>query len=146
MSKEIKAVLDACEYMSSKKTGALIILTRKNKLGDYTSSGVELDSIISKELLINIFEPNTPLHDGAVIIEDNKIRAAACILPLTKRTDLRSEFGTRHRACIGISEVTDCIALVVSEETGNMSIAMNGKISTNLTRQQLEKFIQKEME
>ena len=100
---------------------------------------------LSQELVINIFEPNTPLHDGAIIVRGEIIKSAACILPLTKRTDLKSEFGTRHRAGIGISELTDCISVIVSEETGKISLAMNGKISTNLDSEQLNKFLRREL-
>ena len=141
----IDNILDACEHLSKKYIGALIVIERTDKLGDYMQTGIKIDANLSKELIINLFEPNTPLHDGAIIIEGEKIKAAACILPLTKRTDLKSEFGTRHRAGIGISEVADCISIIVSEETGKMSLCMNGKISTNLTREQLEKFLKREL-
>lgn len=134
-----------CEYFSKNKVGALIAITRDVKLGEYIQTGVSLDANVTEELITNIFEPNTPLHDGAIIIDGDKIKAAGCILPLTKRNDLRSEFGTRHRACIGISEVSDCIALVVSEETGKISIAVDGKISTNLTQEQVNKFVKQEL-
>lgn len=141
----IDNILDACEHLSKKYIGALIVIERTDKLGDYMQTGIKIEANLSKELIINLFEPNTPLHDGAIIIEGEKIKAAACILPLTKRTDLKSEFGTRHRAGIGISEVADCISIIVSEETGKMSLCMNGKISTNLTREQLEKFLKREL-
>lgn len=141
----IDNILDACEHLSKKYIGGLIVIESNDKLGDYMRTGIKIDANLSKELIINLFEPNTPLHDGAIIIEGEKIRAAACILPLTKRTDLKSEFGTRHRAGIGISEVADCIVIIVSEETGKMSLCMNGKISTNLTREQLDKFLKREL-
>ncbi len=141
----INNIIETCEYLSKKHTGALIILQRETKLIDYTKTGISLHAKLTKELLINIFEPNTPLHDGAVIVEGEEIKSAACILPLTKRTDLKYEFGTRHRAGIGISEVSDCISVIVSEETGKISIAMNGKISTNLVSEQLEKFLRREL-
>lgn len=135
-----------CEYFSKNRIGALMVITRDVKLGEYIQTGVSMDANVTAELITNIFEPNTPLHDGAIIIDGNKIKAGACILPLTKRNDLRAEFGTRHRACIGISEVADCIAVVVSEETGKISVAVDGKISTNLTEEQLNKFIKEELE
>lgn len=141
----IDNILDACEHLSKKFIGALIVIEGTDKLGDYMQTGIKIDANLSKELIINLFEPNTPLHDGAIVIQGEKIKSAACILPLTKRTDLKSEFGTRHRAGIGISEVADCIAIIVSEETGKMSLCMNGKISTNLTREQLERFLKREL-
>lgn len=142
----VSIISKTCEYFSKNKIGALMVITRDVKLGEYIQTGVVLDANVTQELITNIFEPNTPLHDGAIIIEGNKIKAGACILPLTKRNDLRSEFGTRHRACIGISEVADCIAVVVSEETGKISIAVDGKISTNLTEEQVSEFITEELE
>lgn len=142
----VNNISKTCEYLSKNRIGALMVITRDVKLGEYIQTGVSLDANVTEELIINLFEPNTPLHDGAIIIEGNKIKAAACILPLTKRNDLRSEFGTRHRACIGISEVSDCIAIVVSEETGKISVAVDGKISTNLTQEQLNEFVLEELE
>lgn len=142
----VNSISKTCSYLSKNKIGALFVITRDIKLGEYIQTGVSLDANITEELMINLFEPNTPLHDGAIIIEGDKIKAAACILPLTKRNDLRSEFGTRHRACIGISEVSDCIAIVVSEETGKISISVDGKISTNLTEEQVNQFILEELE
>ena len=142
----VNNVSKTCEYLSKNRIGALIVIARDVKLGEYIQTGVSLDADVTQELIINLFEPNTPLHDGAIIIDGNKIKAAACILPLTKRNDLRSEFGTRHRACIGISEVSDCIAIVVSEETGKISVAIDGKISTNLTEEQLNQFVLEELE
>lgn len=144
--KVVNDISKTCEYLSKNRIGALIILTRDVKLGEYIQTGVQLDADVTQELIINLFEPNTPLHDGAIIIDGSKIKAAACILPLTKRSDLRSEFGTRHRACIGISEVSDCIGIVVSEETGKISVAIDGKISTNLTVEQLNAFVLEELE
>jgi len=144
-SSVVEEVIEVCQYLSSKNTGGLIILEKEIKLGDYINTGKKIQADVSKELIINLFEPNTPLHDGAIIIEGEKIKAAACILPLTKRSDLKSEFGTRHRAGIGISEVSDCISIIISEETGKISIAMDGKISTNLSKEQLEKFLKREI-
>ena len=143
--KIINNIVDACNFLSRKNIGALIILERETNLGDYEKTGVRIDGQLSQELIINIFEPNTPLHDGAIIVRGEQIKSAACILPLTKRTDLKSEFGTRHRAGIGISELTDCISVIVSEETGKISLAMNGKISTNLDSGQLNKFLRREL-
>ena len=143
--KIINNIVESCNFLSRKNIGALIILERDTNLGDYEKTGIKIDGELSQELIINIFEPNTPLHDGAVVVRGEKIKSAACILPLTKRTDLKSEFGTRHRAGIGISELTDCISVIVSEETGKISLAMNGKISTNLDSEQLNKFLRREL-
>jgi diadenylate cyclase len=115
----------ACD-LSKEKCGALIVIERDSKLGDYIKTGVELDANMSCELLGNLFFNRSPLHDGAVIIRNGKIRAAGCILPSSKSTDIPKELGTRHRAAVGISEQSDAVVIVVSEETGNISIANNG--------------------
>lgn len=139
--KLINEIVRASENLQSTKTGALIIYERTTKLADIARTGVMLDSSVSAELLVNIFVPNTPLHDGAVIIGDNKIKAAACFLPLTQATNLSQELGTRHRAAIGITEVADCIAIVVSEETGRISVAQDGNLQRNFTSAELEKHL-----
>lgn len=131
-------IVNASSNLSSTRTGALIILERQTKLGDIIKTGVALNSDITSELLENIFVPNTPLHDGAVIIGDNKIKAAACFLPLTQATDLSQELGTRHRAAIGITEIADCLSVVVSEETGRISVAQEGKLYRNISLPELE--------
>ena len=123
-------ICQACKSMSDIKQGALIVITRKNTLADIVLTGVTIDAEISKPLIENIFFKNSPLHDGAMIITDNKIAAARCILPVTNNTDLPGHYGLRHRAAIGISENNDCIVLVVSEETGNISLVKNGAITT----------------
>lgn len=130
-------ICEAVEYMAERKIGALIIMERNTKLGDIMTSGTVLNAKVSPQLLINIFIPNTPLHDGATVIGDNIIKASACFLPLSQNNSLSKEMGTRHRAAVGVSEITDCIAIVVSEETGTISIAQNGKISRNLTAKAL---------
>lgn len=126
-------ICSAVRRLAYTKTGALIIIERQTKLGDLMSSGTAIDSKISDGLLENIFVPNTPLHDGAVIIGDGRIKAAACVLPLTENNSFSKELGTRHRAAIGVSEVADCIAVVVSEETGKISMALNGEITRDFT-------------
>lgn len=131
--------------MSKIKQGALIVFERETSLGDLARTGVEIDSKISKELLINIFVPDTPLHDGAVIIKDNKIEAASCILPLTDKESLDRIFGTRHRAAIGVTEATDAVVLVVSEETGSISLATNGKIVRDITPEQAQKELRRRL-
>ena len=129
--------------MSSRRIGALIVLERNTKIGDIVRTGCEIDSNVSSELLINIFIPNTPLHDGAVIIRENRILAARCILPLTQNETLSREFGTRHRAALGLSECTDAAVVVVSEETGKISFTLNGNMSRNYTEDTLKKVIMK---
>lgn len=138
------AVCEASDYMANRKIGALIILERMTKLGDIMKSGTELDAKISSQLLINIFMSNTPLHDGATVISDNKIKAAACFLPLTQNNDFSKELGTRHRAGIGVSEVADCLSVIVSEETGKISISQNGKLKRNISAKELKTIIIKE--
>lgn len=130
---DVGEICTAVAKLAATKTGALILIERSTKLGDIMASGVRLDSHISQALLINLFVPNTPLHDGAVVIGDNRIKAAACFLPLTQNNSFSKELGTRHRAAIGVSEVADCIAVVVSEETGTISMALNGSIKRDYT-------------
>ena len=131
----------AAVALSSKRIGALIVLERNTKIGDIVRTGCPINSDISSELLINIFIPNTPLHDGAVIVRDNKIVAARCILPLTQNETLSREFGTRHRAALGLSEGSDAAVIVVSEETGKISFTYNGDMSRNYTEDTLKKVI-----
>ena len=133
----IKQIVNAANHLSASKTGALIILERDTNLADVISTGISIESVISSQLLENIFVPNTPLHDGAVIIGDDKIKAAACVLPLSESKEISSELGTRHRAAIGLAEVTDCISIVVSEETGRISVASNGYLTRNVTTDEL---------
>lgn len=133
----------ACAYMSSKRIGALIVLERSTRIGDVIRTGCTVNGDVTADLLINIFIPNTPLHDGAVIIRDGKILAARCILPLTQNPSLSSELGTRHRAAIGLTEGSDAIVVVVSEETGKISIASDGGMSRNYTEETLKKALNK---
>ena len=141
----IEEIVKACVDMSSKYTGALIVIERDTKIGDIINTGTQLDSHVSSELLINLFVPDTPLHDGAVVVRDNKIKAAACFLPLTDNPNLSKELGTRHRAALGITEVSDCIAVVVSEESGKISFALNGGLTRNLTPDTLRKALNKNL-
>ncbi len=134
-------ICSAVRRLAFTRTGALIIIERQTKLGDVMDSGTIIDSAVSQALLENIFVPNTPLHDGAVIIGEGRIKAAACVLPLTDNNSFSKELGTRHRAAIGISEVADCIAIVVSEETGKISVAINGEITRDYTYATLKKTI-----
>lgn len=141
----IDSIAQAAANMSATKTGALIVMERATRLGEYISTGTMLDANVSSGLLENIFVPNTPLHDGAVIIRNNKIVTAGCLLPLTSNNNLSRDLGTRHRAAIGLSEVTDAVIIVVSEETGKISIALNGSLTRNLSRESLAKALKKIM-
>ena len=132
----VAEVISAAKSMSTANTGALIVLEQRIPLGDLVSTGITIDAAVSAELLINIFERNTPLHDGAVIIRNNRVAAAACILPLTDQ-DLETELGTRHRAAIGASEQSDAYVIAVSEETGKISVAKAGELLRGLSRQQI---------
>ena len=141
----IYRIVIAATEMAKTKTGALIVLEREIKLKDIIDTGIVIDSEISPQLLVNIFVPNTPLHDGAVIIGDNKIKAAACMLPLASDKDIAKELGTRHRAAIGISKESDAIAIVVSEETGKMSLAKDGTLIADLKDDALRKILIKSL-
>ncbi|MBC8535160.1 diadenylate cyclase CdaA [Feifania hominis] len=124
----IEAVCTACEHLSRNKIGALMVFERKTMIGEFIKSGTVIDAGVTGELIVSLFFPNNPLHDGAVIFRDNRIRAAGCFLPLTQNLDLSKELGTRHRAGIGISENSDAFVIVVSEETGKISTVNNGTI------------------
>ena len=141
LNKNIDEIIEALYSLSRQKIGALIIMERDTKIGDIINTGTIIDGEVSRQLLINIFIPNTPLHDGAVVIRDNQIKAAACFLPLTESKDLSKELGTRHRAAIGVSEVSDCISLIVSEETGDVSIAKSGKIYRGISKERMSNIL-----
>lgn len=134
----IDEVCDAVEFMHKKKTGALIIIERKTMLTEYVDSGTLMDSTISASLINNVFFKNSPLHDGAMIIRNNRIYAASCIMPLSQKVDIDTHLGTRHRAAIGVSEICDAVVIVVSEESGNISMALNGKLKRNYTKETLK--------
>ncbi|MEW4372604.1 diadenylate cyclase CdaA [Paenibacillus sp. WLX1005] len=137
ITRMIGEMIKAVNYLSRRKIGALVVFERTTGLNEYTESGIKMQSAISSELLINIFIPNTPLHDGAVIVQEQKIAAAACYLPLSENPFISKELGTRHRAAIGISEVGDAISLIVSEETGQVSLAMNGQVVRDINEESL---------
>ena len=139
----VRNIAAAAADMAESRMGALIVIERGTRLGEYMNSGTPLDANVTAELLKNIFVPNTPLHDGAVIIRDNKIITAGCVLPLTANTNLSSELGTRHRAALGLSETSDAVIVVVSEETGKISIAVNGSLTRNLNEASLSKALTK---
>lgn len=128
----VNEITRAAFEMGSVCTGALIVIENEISLSEFESTGIEIDAVVSSQLLINIFEHNTPLHDGAVIIRGNRITAATCYLPLSDNKSLSKELGTRHRAGVGISEITDSLTIIVSEETGKVSIACNGEIIRNI--------------
>lgn len=137
----IYRVVIAVEELAKSKTGALIVIERDIQIKDIISTGVPMNADISPQLLVNIFVPNTPLHDGAVVISDNKIIAAACMLPLAGDQDIAKELGTRHRAAIGISKESDSIAVVVSEETGKISVAKDGTLIADIRPDVLKKIL-----
>ena len=137
IEKMISEMLGAVYDMAGRKIGALLVLEGKTKLNEIVETGTEIDAKITKQILCNIFIPNTPLHDGAVIVRDGKIKSAACFLPLTQRKDLSKDLGTRHRAGIGVSEISDSLTLIVSEETGHESIARSGKIYRDVSKERL---------
>ncbi|WP_096202067.1 diadenylate cyclase CdaA [Bacillus sp. FJAT-45350] len=144
-SKSIEAIVKAANYMAKRRIGALLSIERETGMNDYVETGISMNSDLTSELLINVFIPNTPLHDGAVIIKENKIMAAACYLPLSENPFISKELGTRHRAALGISEVTDCITLVVSEETGNISLTKNGELHRDLDEEKLHELLKREL-
>jgi diadenylate cyclase len=137
----VAEIMLAVEQLASRKTGALIVLERDIGLRTFVESGVRLDAHISRDLLLSIFQPGLPLHDGAVIVQNDRVAAAACFLPLTTNPAFRSELGTRHRAAIGITEETDCLTLVVSEETGRVSVAAAGVLKQGLSMADVEQRI-----
>lgn len=137
--RSINEIVKATVEMAKAKTGALIIMEKDIDLSEYERTGIELDSTISSQLLVNIFEHNTPLHDGAVIIRGDRIVSATCYLPLSDNMGLSKELGTRHRAGVGISEVTDSLTIIVSEETGRISVAVGGKLLRNIDGDLLRK-------
>ncbi|QFQ75231.1 diadenylate cyclase CdaA [Liquorilactobacillus mali] len=141
----IKALDSAIQYMSKRRIGALVTIQKNTGLEDYVETGIRLDADITGALLINIFIPNTPLHDGAVIIKDNKIAVAAAYLPLSESNLIPKALGTRHRAAVGISEVTDALTIVVSEETGGVTITKNNELLRDLTRDDYLKLLKKEL-
>lgn len=145
ISINVPAIVKACGSMSRNLTGALIVIARSTDLRFYASTGDPVNSEVSKRLLESIFFKNSPLHDGAVIIENNRIKAARCVLPVTENTELPAYMGMRHRAALGISEQSDAISIIVSEETGHIGVAVNGDIRSNISPEQLEEMLVKEL-
>ena len=141
---DIYKVVIAAKELSNNKVGGLIVIERDIKLDDIMDTGVKIDAEVSPQLLVNLFVPNTPLHDGAVIISKNKIAAAACILPLSDDKQISKGLGTRHRAGVGISEVSDALTVIVSEETGRVSVTKNGEIHVGLNKEELRQILEQE--
>lgn len=137
----VESIAKAAMQMAKVKTGALIVIEQETKLGDVERTGIPIDAVVSSQLLVNIFEKNTPLHDGAVVITHNRVSAATCFLPLSDSMEISKELGTRHRAAIGISEISDAMVVVVSEETGAVSYVKNGKIKRNIDIETLKKIL-----
>src|SRR5690554_5151579 len=140
-TKTIEEIIKAVQMLAQDKTGALIVIERETKLGDVIDTGIKMDSLVSGELLLNTFIPNTPLHDGAMIIRNNRIMAAGCFLPLTENQNLSNQVGTRHRAGLGITESSDAVVVIVSEETGIISIALNCKLYRYLDIKSLKQIL-----
>lgn len=143
---DVEPIVTACESMAESKTGALIIISRKNELKPYIETGEQINATISKQLLENIFFKNSPLHDGAVIIGGNKIRAARCVLPVSEKTDFPPSVGLRHRAAVGITEGSDALAIIVSEQRGEISIAEGTNLTVNIKVQKLRELLIKEFQ
>ena len=141
--KTINELVKACFDMGEVKTGALIVIEQDIRLTEYELTGINIDAVLSSQLLINIFEHNTPLHDGAVIVRGNRVVSATCYLPLSDNMELSKQLGTRHRAGVGISEVSDSVTIIVSEETGKVSVAQGGKLTRNLNSAGLRKILVK---
>ncbi|MBE5864633.1 MAG: TIGR00159 family protein [Lachnospiraceae bacterium] len=141
--KTINEIVKACVEMGKVRTGALIVIEKQVSLNDYERTGIDVDGLVTNQLLINIFEHNTPLHDGAVIVRGNRITSATCYLPLSDNLALSKDLGTRHRAGVGISEVTDSVTVIVSEETGKISVAYEGNLKRSLDGDALRSFLMK---
>ncbi len=141
----VERIVRACSFMSERQIGALIVIERKQDLEPILEGCVSLDAVVSVELLITLFDPLAPLHDGAVVIRGNRIAYASCVLPLSKSKDIPRRYGTRHRAGLGISEESDAIAIIVSEETGEISVAVGGKLHRNLDPEGLKLILFKEL-
>ena len=145
MEHVIRQTVHACQAMSEEKVGALIVFARDSRLDEYFKTGTLIDAQVSDQLLRNLFFPKAALHDGAVIVRDGRVTAAACVLPLSDSSRLSAELGTRHRAAVGISEVTDAVTVVVSEETGAISVAVGGMLKRRLAPRMLERMLRNEL-
>lgn len=144
VSLDINTIIKACKHMSETKTGAIIIITKNNDLKFYANTGDTIDAKVSVRMIESIFYKNSPLHDGAIIISNNTIVAARCVLPVTENADFPAHLGMRHRAAVGITENTDAIAIVVSEQTGEISFSKEGELKHTLTQERLKELLEKE--
>ncbi len=145
MAPIIAQTVAACEYMSKERMGALIVFARDNSLDEYYKTGTMIDGQVSEQLIRNVFFPKAALHDGAMIIRDGRVAVAGCVLPLSATTRLSADLGTRHRAAVGISEVSDAVAIIVSEETGTISVAVGGMLKRHLAAKTLERLLTNEL-
>ncbi len=145
METVIAQTVIACEHMSRDRVGALIVFAREARLDDYFKTGTQIDGQVSEQLLRNIFFPKASLHDGAMIVRDGRVAAAGCVLPLSESNRLSADLGTRHRAGVGISEVSDAVVIIVSEETGTISVAVGGMLKWHLAPQTLERLLRNEL-
>ncbi len=141
IAKNIESIVESCKYMAKRRIGALITIEGETGIGEYMETGILVGGNLTHQLLTNIFTPNTPLHDGAVIIKDGKVMSAACYLPLSESPFISKELGTRHRAAMGISEVTDALTVVVSEETGAISCTKNGELHRDINEETLKQML-----
>ena len=145
MPEVIRETVEACEVMSKERVGALIVFERENSLEQISGTGTKVDAAVSQELIRNIFFPKASLHDGGMIINAGRIESAGCLLPLTENRNLSSDLGTRHRAGVGMSETADCVVVIVSEETGTISVAINGMLKRYLSTETLRKLLTQEL-
>lgn len=145
ISSMIESVCDACQTLAARYEGALIVIERETRLGDIINTGTVVDAVPSAELITNLFFKNSPLHDGAMVIRDNRVFAAGCVLPLSDNAGLGKELGTRHRAALGMSEVSDAITIVVSEERGSISISQDSRLQRDLSPQLLKKVLESKL-
>ena len=145
MDAVITQTVRACEAMGREKVGALIVFAREQRLEEYFKTGTQIDGQVSEQLIRNIFFKNSPLHDGAMIVRDGRIAAAGCVLPLSDSSRLSSDLGTRHRAGVGMSEASDAVVVIVSEETGTISVAVGGMLKRHLAPQTLDKLLRNEL-
>ena len=141
----IEQTVRACEVMSSERVGALIVFARNNRLEEYFKTGTMIDGQVSEQLIRNVFFPKAALHDGAMIVRDGRVAAAGCVLPLSDSNRISADLGTRHRAAVGLSEVSDAVIVIVSEETGAISVAVSGMLKRHLAPQTLEKLLRNEL-
>lgn len=145
MPEVIRETVEACEAMSKERVGALIVFERENSLEQVSSTGTKVDAAVSQELIRNIFFPKASLHDGGMIINNCRIESAGCLLPLTENRNLSTDLGTRHRAGVGVSETADCVVVIVSEETGTISVAINGMLKRYLSNETLRRLLTQEL-